>query len=570
MKTVKRTIGIILAMVMTMMFTTSVFAAEVKLDGRNFEAYQIFTGKQADGPDANGNIPELCDIQWGSAFATDEAVENLLAALKTTDSTSYYFECTTAEDVAEKLSKFKNDEQKLKDFAKIADNYKIAGSAISLGEYGSLTTDVLAPGYYLVVDTSTTNGQLDTAKNLSLLQMTKNGAFEVKVKTDIPMVEKKVKEESYTGTDKTTTIGYQLEKGYNDVADYDIGDAVPFMLIGTMPTTLSDYPTYKYIFHDEQSAGLTLNVDSIKVYHVADKAATVKTLVKNTETEKFYVVEKTAKGFKVSFDDVKSIKDEMGNAITVTKDSIIVVEYEAVLNNNAVVGLEGNPNEVCLEYSNNPNFVGEGTPGDDGDNNEENETGKTEVDKVIVFTYELDVTKVDGDDNSIKLENAQFYLQKGNMYYCLDSEGNVYWNADQNKAEVLSSNASGLFIVKGLDEGDYTLTETVAPTGYNLLKDAISLTIKAVTYNGQDWTTFKASDALTNVTLTVNGNDSASTDSAEENINTSGVVNLTVKNNKGTLLPETGGVGTVAFYVIGGLLVTVAVVLLVTRKRMSK
>ena len=133
-------------------------------------------------------------------------------------------------------------------------------------------------------------------------------------------------------------------------------------------------------------------------------------------------------------------------------------------------------------------------------------------------------------------------------------------NADTNV--IMTSTAEGLFGVSGLDDGTYYLMEIKAPNGYNLLEDEVKLDITATTYNGQEWTGV-AADALNVLQVAVD-------DGEAENGNTdTGVVNVTVKNNQGATLPETGGMGTTLFYIIGGLLVVGAGILLVVRIRMK-
>ena len=170
----------------------------------------------------------------------------------------------------------------------------------------------------------------------------------------------------------------------------------------------------------------------------------------------------------------------------VTADKYIIVEYTATLNKDAEIGLPGNPNKVYLEFSNNPNSGGEG------------DTGKTPEDKVIVFTYELDVTKVDGEDADTKLKDAEFKLYDENGKYAHCDAGKVTgWADTEEGGSTLKSDENGLFKVIGLDDGTYWLKETKAPDGYNLITDPIKIEIKATTVNDQDWTAMEGpADAL--------------------------------------------------------------------------
>lgn len=526
MKLFKKTAAILMAMLMMALLTTTAFADEVDLSTHTFKAYQIFKGTHPETGEAN-----LGDIEWGDGIDA----EAFLAELQ--NNYDIYDSCTTALQVAQVLSQYQDyDNAEARAFAKTADKHLLGN--------GYDTGATLGAGYYLVVDTTDTDDKED-AKNLSLLQMTNKGTFDIANKTDIPKVEKKVQEEDYptygTTDAETGVTGYPLTNGYNDVADYDIGDAVPFELIGTMPSTLADYDSYNYIFHDTLSAGLTFK-DDARVYLV-NKG--VKTEVSEFSITSVVNADGTT-AITVSCDNVKNIAN-------VTKDSMFVVEYTAELNKDAEIGLEGNPNEVYLEYSNNPNKIGEG----------ENGTGKTKIDKVIVFTYELDGTKVDGEDTTKVLKDAIFVLQRSSddMYYVVDSEGNVSWTADENSATELKSDKNGNFNARGIEDGEYKLYEKVAPTGYNKLADPIVLTVAAATENGQTW----AGDpkaALTALTITID-------DKTADGDLDDGIVEVEVKNNKGSELPETGGIGTTVFYIVGSVLVLGAAVLLITKKRMG-
>ena len=255
---------------------------------------------------------------------------------------------------------------------------------------------------------------------------------------------------------------------------------------------------------------------------------------------------RSGQSFTVSFTDLKTVSG-------VSQGKYIIVEYTATLNQNAEVGLDGNPNVVYLEYSNKPDQSG------NGDN-----TGTTPEDKVIVFTYELDTTKVDGQDNTKRLEGAEFKLHNAdNKWAIVDSNNKITgWADAEEGGSTLKSDANGLFKVIGLDDGTYYLKETKAPAGYNLLSSEITVVITATTSNGQTWTDGQASSALTELKVTAN-NEPGTVD------NNKGIASITVANNKGSTLPETGGMGTTIFYVLGSILVLGAAVLLITRKRMG-
>ena len=521
MKQAKKIASILLALVMVFALAIPAFAATVTVpsDGilkdHTFTAYQVFSGREEGGI--------LSDVQWGNGIDST----TFLAALKA-DTTygSLFTDCTDAAAVAKVLGDNNTNTALANAVAELAYANKTgSGTALTSGE------KELADGYYLVVDT-TENVAAGSAYNTALLQVV--GNINITVKTDAPTVEKKVLEDDKYKQDG----GYG--QGYNDVADYNMGDAVSFHLIGSVPD-MSRYDTYKYIFHDTLSAGLTLNENSIKVYVASDKAGTDKAEI--TDWTKAV----NEQSFTVSFADLKTV-------LGVSQGKYIIVEYTATLNQNAVVGLNGNPNTVYLEYSNKPDQSGS------GDNN----TGNTPEEKVIVFTYELDTTKVDGQDNTKKLEGAEFKLHNAdNKWAIVNNDGKVTgWANTEEDGSTLTSDANGLFKVIGLDDGTYYLKETKAPTGYNLLSSEIPVVITATTTNGQNWTDGVASSALTNLAVTADG--TAGTGNAG-----TGIAGITVANNKGNTLPETGGIGTTIFYVLGSVLVIGAAVLLVTKKRMS-
>lgn len=504
-----------------------------------YEAYQVFSGQYADG--ALGNI------DWGSGVDGNAIVDDLanatgnLAAFKGLDS---------PKAIAEALAKATDNDAVAKAFAALVGKH-LKDNATS-GTYASGKIDNLEDGYYLVQDASnspdsTVGANNNGAKTRFILKVAGGGEVKVTAKSSAPSVVKKVKENTdvsdYVYTDAT---GQRTDADYNDVADYNIGDAVPFKLYGTMPSTIEDYSKYKYVFHD--TLGTQFDAPAAENVIVKIDGTTVTNANVNV----------TGQTITVTFNDIKD-----GN--TITEDSVVTVEYTAVLNSTAEIGLNGQENEVYLTYSNNPNWTGEGTPED---------SGKTPEDKVIVFTYELDVTKYLGDKsktadaNADKGTQAGFKLKNAAGKFAVVAENAEHelritgWN---DAGTEVKTNAEGIFKFVGLDDGEYTLIETTTPTGYNTMAD-LKLTIDATTSNVQDWN-FGAEDAaksaLSAIKLTINNEDTAG------DTNT-GTVKTEITNQKGSTLPSTGGIGTTMFYVGGGVLVAGAGVLLITKKRAKK
>ena len=564
MRKAKKLAAVLLSLTMAMLLTIPAFAAEnysitIRNDktGHTYEAYQIFTGDVSSDAQQGGNEegPILSNIVWGRGVNGAD----LLAALKEADAEKYG-QCEDAADVAEALGAEDAAAADAAAFAEIAaEHLTVATGTANAPVDGNYVIEGLPAGYYLVKDQDgSLEGDADAATEY-IVQVLGNVAMEPK-DSDIPTVEKKVSEEDYHQDD-----GYGTT--YNDVADWDIGDSVPFKLIGSIPD-MSAYDTYEYIFTDTLSNGLTLQEGTVQVYIAVNRDDEVRDYTPLTEGEDYTLtvnnVENGGGSFSIAFDDLKTAPYvDQGNR------NFVIVTYDATLNANAEIGLDGNPNNVYLEFSNNPNGDGR---------------GRTAEDTVIVFTYELDGTKVDGENAETKLEGAEFVLLNGGHTRVAHIENGKLvgwinlpegyddrnyneipyetWQAlDGNTSVIMTSAAEGAFGVSGLDEGTYYLMEIKAPTGYNLLENALRLDIAAATANGQTWAGDPAA-ALTALTINVDQGGAQNGDVG------TGAVALTVANNQGATLPETGGMGTTLFYVIGGLLVAGAGILLVVRLRM--
>ncbi len=569
MKKMKRTWAILLALVLTVALAVPGFAAEgvysitITNDkaGHTYEAYQIFAGTVASDAEQVGNEtgPMLGNITWGDGVNGDA----LLAALKAADN-GKYGTCTTAAYVAEALGAEGATAADAAAFAEIAAQHLTGTHYDSTKGDGVYTISNLPAGYYLVKDQDgSLQGEEDTATEY-IVQVLGNVTMEPK-DSDIPTVEKKVSEEDYRQDD-----GYGTT--YNDVADWDIGDSVPFKLIGSIPD-MSAYDTYEYIFTDTLSNGLTLQEGTINVYIALGRDDEVREYTPLTEDVDYTLtLNNVANGggsFSIAFDNLKTAP-----YIAEGNRNFVIVTYDATLNPNAEIGLPGNPNSVDLQFSNDPNGDG---------------LGRTTEDTVIVFTYELDGTKVDGEDNAT-LPGAQFVLFNGGhtrVAAVVDgklsgwselpagySAANHEEIPDDAWAEVanatITSDEDGLFSVAGLDDGTYYLREIKAPDGYNLLDADLRVVIDADTANGQNWDGVTPGTALTGLTVTTQLGEDGGVNGPVAGDTTDGAVAITVENNGGSTLPETGGIGTTIFYAAGALLVLCAGVLLFVKLRMRK
>lgn len=486
MKLFKKLASFILAfaMVMAIAMPSVVMAADdgsITITGANaghtFEAYQIFTGK------LSGNT--LSDIEWGSGV-NDEGKTKL----------------GSAKDNAEKL-KIETD---AKDFAYKVAKYlgTLAGESTPDGE--NYKIENLAPGYYLVKDNDRTVPEAETYTKFILKVV---GTAEVKVKSEVPTSQKKVK-------DTNDTTGATTD--WQDSADYDIGDQVPFQLTGTVAKDFSDYKgAYKLVFHDKESVGLTFNQNSVVVKVDGNKIETGYT-VKTTGLE-------DGCSFEVVFDDLKQIG-------SVHNGSVITVEYTSELNTKAEIGSAGNPNEMRMEFSNNPNVEQNGT------------TTHTPWDKVIVFTYKTVINKVDPYSNA--LTGAEFKLKK-----------KVGDGDNWVEKAVVKNNDGTTFTFEGLDDGVYRLEETKTPEGYNTMNpNPLEFTISAthdVTGDNPQLLTLSGNAKTGDVTFVDNLVD--------------GSLTTNIVNKSGSSLPETGGMGTTVLYAAGTLMILAAAAFLVMKKK---
>lgn len=536
----KRLVSLLAAMMMVLSMGMSALAANVANNTQHaYDAYQVFSGTQA-GADA-----ALGDVDWGSGV--DGA--SLLTALKADarfqagDPAANIFEnASSAADVAAALSQYGDASSMAKAFANVADAHRTtAKTAIAAGA-SDVTLDA---GYYLLVDAGTVNG--NDAYNPALLQVTNKGDITIAKKYEIPTVDKSVH-----GPGDGDGV-------FDESTDAGIGDEVTFRLKGTVSQALADYETYQYEFKDTLSKGLTYVSDSMKVYlykdgdtgNTADGNKAEVTSGFTTAAADIAEANGGGTSLTVSFTNLKTVNG-------VTDSSAIVAEYRAAVNSNAVIGSAGNPNSVTLVYSNNPNTGGTGS------------TGETQADRALVFTYVLDVTKVDGADQNKKLAGAEFVLLNSDKSKAAKVTGGrlVGWVDDSTITKnqdgtypadytLTSAEATGQFSVEGLDAGTYYLKETKAPSGYNKLTDPVKVVVSATLDGTED------NPALTALAIKVDdGNESAGDPAA-------GKVAMNVRNNSGSTLPETGGMGTAVFYIVGAILVVGAAVLLVVKRRMD-
>lgn len=495
MKTIKRSIAFVLAMILTLAMSVTVFAEgegakktftitvhEAKA-GHTYEAYQILKGE------LSADQKTLSNVVWGTGIKTDKQTD--LA----NDAKAY----------VEKLSKMQSNSSDIKAEAqKIASalSTTVAGSVSVAQDNTNAEIAGLEPGYYLIKDKdgSLTGDEAYTEYILNIVADTT-----ITPKTDVPSVVKKVKDTNDTTGDTTE---------WQDSADYDIGDAVPFQLTATLPANVESYKTYFLKFDDTLSKGLDYNEGTVTVQY------------DGKDVTKFFKTNYDAANKKLTF----TCDNILADGFEAKNGDKIVVEYNATLNKDAVLGSKGNPNKVKLEFSNNPNNDGEG------------DKGETPEDTVIVFTYKVVINKV--NEKNEALDGAEFTLYKK----IKDAE-------DKEIKAVISGDKNDVFTFSGLDDGDYVLKETKTPDSYNTAND-IKFTIKAdhsIESDAPELNSLSGNKVTGNITLTAD--------------KTGGSLSTPVKNFKGSVLPSTGGAGRVAIYVIGAILVIGGGIVLVTKKR---
>lgn len=370
-------------------------------------------------------------------------------------------------------------------------------------------------GYYLF--NQTVNGKPTNITDSSfIVNSALEGNVNIAVKNGTVTLEKKLQDNDTNG-DKNNGL-----TDWIDGADYNIGDSVPFQLKGTLPANLLSFKTFKYIFHDTLSAGLTFNND-VKVF--ASNNGT------ETEITDNFTVTPGTNGFTVSIDDLLTLNTEQ-NPTLITKDTIIYVRYSAELNTSAQIGSAGNPNEAWLEFSNNGNHDGTGN------------TGETPKDKVTVFTYQVDVEKtfdvgVPKDDDLPKFTLYKKNAAGAYVEYKNDKED----SAEKTVTKVEQADGTFKYTINwaGLDAGEYKLAETHVPGGYN-----------------------KADDVLFTITADhdINSDDpqlnSLSAGNGFNGDKDNGSVATSIQNTSGSQLPSTGGMGTTVLYAAGAAIVLIA------------
>ena len=573
MKALKKSLALLLALMLVLALGTTAFAAEsysitvknpntsISMAGNTYSAYKLFNVTYSDVTETSGNY----------AYTVTNEFANFQYSYKTTEEGAEVTKVVSGEDLINYLATLSDNAEALDTFAEAAlkyaeDNSIAAAGSVTAGAGATeATISVPSAGYYLVAGSATAPDNQTVVAACSLT--TTDPTAEVTVKADVPSIEKKIVEADGTLVPANTA---------------SIGDTVTFQLSSKVPN-MKGYEKYFFVMNDTLSEGLTYNGNDTMTVKIGDT-----TLTRDTD----YTVETNGQNITIIFKDFIQYKDQAGTAVTVT--------YSATLNEKANLSpTEGNPNTVTLTYSNNPNETGSGTPENPDKPGEGDATGTTPQSQTKTYVTGIKINKVDGQDSTKKLVGAKFEIkgtalkvvltntemfkasESGTWYMLKDGTYTEEGPTDDNTASYDSTtqkyekvtvvtkdtvateintvgytNADGVLTFAGLNAGEYVITELVAPSGYNLLKDSITITItENADFSNANWT----------VTEKVGDKDAKTLSAGADNL-----FSFTVENNSGTELPSTGGMGTTLFYILGGLLVVGAGVVLVTKKRMSK
>ena len=539
--------------------------------GNTFKAYQIFKAKVVDEKD-NGKV--ATDIEWANnaiglkvitAIRDSEEYKKIVQqdTNKTLDNSA------TAQVVAEWLSQNVNGTPSTatnSDGRRVAPGdvlYEIAAAVSGkkqdvaaeapAGNFTAgnswtrpeTTTDGLyGDGYYLFVSDGLTNQAKPNTGTSPIFAIVGGDPVVVTEKTSIPTVDKQILKDS---TNKTA------DPASNDWANYgdsQIGQDIDYKLTGTVADNIASYTKYTYEFQDTLSKGLVVNKkeadntspEDLHVYIVNTNTKTeVKEGFKATVTPAADT-QKNSELLKVSFEDLKAVKDANGT-IAVDKDSKVVVTYKARLTSDVSYEVDGNRNTVKLVYSNNPMGEGTGTS-----------TEKTVAD----YAFALDVTKVAQDDPTKKLE-AGFKVQvlenaDNNLVgKWLSADGSLVNEASAH--EFKTDKTTGEVKIPGLDAGTYQITETTTPAGYNTIAPFTIIVAPNYDSNGK----------LAGLQATVKDSGMVKADKA-----TAATIPVTIQNKKGSGLPLTGLNGVTFTWIAGGAVLCIGVAHLIRSRKQAE
>ena len=553
----------------TMAFAADATGSTVTFDCGDYAGSTTYKGIQifkANVTTTNGTTT-ASNIDWGSL----EVQTAVVAAIHEKDST---YTSTNAQDAADWLNEHNKDADQTDSNTRVNSGHVLSVIASKLEKTGDWTkTSAGSPsltglnaGYWLfLTDTAGKPAGKSTDAFTSPVYTFIDGTSEttVKPKKSVPTVEKKILDDSKVKGGNVTG-----ETEWVDAADSQNGQVVNYKLTGTIADNYASYDSYTYKFMDSLDKGLDFVDGSLSVYALNNGEYTE---INPTSYKVDAPSESNQCVLTVNFigtNGLKSATAKNGGTLTIDATTKIVVFYKAKLNAKAVIAgannkLEGNPNTVTLEYSNNPMVAG---------------TGTSVPDSVVDYTYGLQINKVDLGTEAA-LEGAQFTItttgdENNKVAKYVAEDGTL-----SDDEVVLTTNAKGLIQLTGLDAGTYKVTEKKAPNGYTAVSPfefTIDPTIKD---DGQGYKLTKLKGTLDNkgqndkviAGLTDGKSGDNKLDFQDGTLTTDdGTFNITVGDTKQVSLPLTGLNGVTFTWIAGGAVLCIGVAHLIRSRKQAE
>lgn len=522
-----------------------------------YKAYQIF---KADVVDKDGKRV-ASNVDWANGLS-ETVRTGIIAAIKNADKSGELSNDPSAQDVADWMA------TNLQDASQVVNNGDLLDTIASLvkgttpvtpkgASTAAFAADISVSfdnsGYYLFLTDDDSIGTADSYSGKKqtgtspIFAVVGGNAVEVTEKTGIPTVTKKIKDD-------------KPGSRWADKADSQVGQNIQYQLTGTVAENVASFNTYYYEFRDELSAGLIADNNSVHVTVYANNEDTSGTEVNLPTGAVEYNTTGNNNVLTVKFNDLKAVTAKNGSsAISITKDSRVVVTYTAKLNpartEKVAVGGVGNDNNVKLIYSNNPMSGGK---------------GESVPDTVRDYTYALKLVKEDSADSNTKLKDVMFTIKAtgadelesgkvGTQY--------VHENGSLGDGEYkFKTNENGEINVKGLDAGTYTVHEVEGSNpGYNTLDD-FTFTIAAEGLDELEGATLDGNTDPNTLNVTAGKNGSTLVTPSVDG----GTVTLVVQNKKGSNLPLTGLNGVTFTWIAGGAVLCIGVAHLIRSRKQAE
>lgn len=535
MKRIKKLASLVLAMIMVLAMSVPVMAAQMPNSSNPSNKFTITIKNTSDSLSMEGNTYKaykLFDATYsenGDSYAY-QMTEDFKDFTYEVEGKSY-----SGKELIDYLATLENNASALNAFSKAAGKYIVdnsitaAGTATGTAE-NTVTIPVADAGYYLVTATATATDGNATVEALCALTTT-NPAAQVNLKADAPTIDKKID----AATDTDPNNGDDLVVANNA----SVGDKVPFVITSQVPV-MTGYEKYFFVVTDTLSEGLTFNND-VKITiggnpleNLADPEIANYEIImyKDAKLSEVTTDAGEARAFEIVFKDFIQFKDDPDTPLVTEgrEGQEILITYTATLNEKAELGTVGNKNSVKLTYSTNPNTRGDGDPDNPDKPGPDDPKGETPEKDTYTYVTGIKLTKYDdgeprqiltgakftisGDRNIFYIVNEEIFKEdESGTYYLLKFEDDAekkytttpptedtlhLYDAETvegakkySKIETVTKETkgttpfsaegyvdkNGVLTFKGLSEGTYTIKEVVAPDGYNILTEDITITI---------------------------------------------------------------------------------------------